>query len=72
MHRNVLRNNYIINKFVDTINGFLCIRIVGGHSFFDMVSQFSTEYFTFSQIWNYDLNMSLSRYHYNIKTVQIC
>ena len=31
--KNVLLNNYIIDKFVDTINGFVCIRIVGGHSF---------------------------------------
>ena len=31
--RNVLLNNYIIDKFVDTINGFVCIRIAGGHSF---------------------------------------
>ena len=31
--RNVLLNNYIIDKFVDIINGFVCIRIVGGHSF---------------------------------------
>ena len=31
--RNVLLNNFIIDKFVDTINGFICIRIVGGHSF---------------------------------------
>ena len=31
--RNVLLNNYIIDKFVDTINGFVCIWIVGGHSF---------------------------------------
>ena len=31
--RNVLLNNCIIDKFVDTINGFVCIRIVGGHSF---------------------------------------
>ena len=31
--RNVLLNNYIIDKFVDTINGFVCIRIVSGHSF---------------------------------------
>ena len=31
--RNVLLNNYIIDKFVDTINGFVCNRIVGGHSF---------------------------------------
>ena len=29
--RNVLLNNYIIDKFVDTINGFGCIRIEGGH-----------------------------------------
>ena len=29
----VLLNNYIIDKFVDTINGFVCIRIAGGHSF---------------------------------------
>ena len=44
--------NNIIDKFVDTINGFACIRIVGGHSFYDMVPQFSTVYFVFSQIWN--------------------
>ena len=31
--RNDLWNNYIIDKFVDTINGFVCIRIVDGHSF---------------------------------------
>ena len=27
--RNVLLNDYIIDKFVDTINGFVCIRMVG-------------------------------------------
>ena len=32
--RNGLLNNYIIYKFVDTINGFVCIRIARGHSFF--------------------------------------
>ena len=32
-HRHVLLNNYIIDKFVDTINGFVCIKIAGGHSF---------------------------------------
>ena len=26
-------NNYFIDKFVDTINGFVYIRIVGRHSF---------------------------------------
>ena len=31
--RNVLLNSYIIDKFVDTINGFVCIRITCGHSF---------------------------------------
>ena len=31
--RNVLLNNFIIDKFIDTINGFVFIRIVGGHSF---------------------------------------
>ena len=31
--RNVLLKNYIIDTFVDTINDFVCIRIVGGHSF---------------------------------------
>ena len=31
--RNVLLNNYIIDKFVDTINDFVCIRIAAGHSF---------------------------------------
>ena len=33
MCEDVLLNNYIIDKFIDTINGFVCIRIVGGHSF---------------------------------------
>ena len=33
-HRNVLLNNYIIDKFVDTMNDFVCIMIAGGHSFF--------------------------------------
>ena len=31
--RDVLLNTYIIDKFVDTINDFVCIRIMGGHSF---------------------------------------
>ena len=31
--RNVLSNNFITDKFIDTIYGFVCIRIVGGHSF---------------------------------------
>ena len=31
--KNVLLINYTIDKFVDIINGFVCIRIVGGHSF---------------------------------------
>ena len=31
--RNVLLNKYMIDTFVDTINGFVCIRIVGVHSF---------------------------------------
>ena len=31
--RIVLWNNYIIQKFVDTNNDFVYIRIVGGHSF---------------------------------------
>ena len=31
--RNVLLNNYTSDKFVDTINDFVCIRIAGGHSF---------------------------------------
>ena len=30
--RNVLLNNYIIDKFVDTMNGFVYIRKAGGHS----------------------------------------
>ena len=29
--RNVLLNNYTIDKFVDMMNGFVCSRIVGGH-----------------------------------------
>ena len=28
-----LLNNYIIDKFGDIMNGFVCIRIGGGHSF---------------------------------------
>ena len=31
--RNVLLNKYIIYKIVDAINGFVFIRLVGGHSF---------------------------------------
>ena len=31
--RNVLLYKYMIDKFVETINGFVCIRIAGGHSF---------------------------------------
>ena len=31
--RNVLLDNFIIDKYFDTINGFVCSRIVGGHSF---------------------------------------
>ena len=31
--RNVLLNKYIIDTFVDAINGFVFIRLVGGHSF---------------------------------------
>ena len=31
--RNVLLNSNMIDKFVDTIHGFACIRIVSGHSF---------------------------------------
>ena len=31
--RNALFNNYVIDKYVDTINGFVCIRIAGGQSF---------------------------------------
>ena len=32
-HRNVLLNNYIIDNFVVTKKGCVCIRILGGHSF---------------------------------------
>ena len=31
--RYILLNNITIDKFVDALNGFVCIRIVGGHSF---------------------------------------
>ena len=31
--RNVLLNKYIIDTFVDAINGFVFIKLVGGHSF---------------------------------------
>ena len=31
--RNVSLNSYIIDKFAVTLNGFVCIRILGGHSF---------------------------------------
>ena len=50
--RNILLNNYIVDKVADTINGSVYISIAGGHSFYDMVPQFSTVYFVFSQIWN--------------------
>ena len=50
--RNVLLNNYVIDKFVDTINGFVCIRMADGHSLYDRVPQFLTVFFVFSQIWN--------------------
>ena len=45
-----------------------------GIHFNDMVPDFSTVYFVFSQIWNLNFNTlgSLSRYHFNIKTVHIC
>ena len=51
--RNVLLNNYFVDEFVDTISGFVCIigQRVGIH-FYEMVPQFSTVYFVFSQIWN--------------------
>ena len=29
----MFKKNYFIDKFVDTIYGFVCIRIMGGHSF---------------------------------------
>ena len=32
-HSNVLLNNYIIDKFVDTINGFAYIMVAGWHSY---------------------------------------
>ena len=31
--RNVKLNSYIIDKIAVTLNGFVCIRISGGHSF---------------------------------------
>ena len=37
--RNVLLNKYIIDTFVGTINGFVCIRIVGGLSFLAHLSR---------------------------------
>ena len=52
---------YVIGKWV-------------GIHFYDMVPQFSTVYFVFSKISKLNFNMmwSLSRYHFNIKTVHIC
>ena len=38
-HRNVLWNNNCVDKLVDTINGFVCIRIVGVNSFYVTVLQ---------------------------------
>ena len=40
-----------------------------GLQFYDMVPQFSTVYFVFSQIWNKNFNMlrTLSIYNFNIK-----
>ena len=55
-HRNVLLNNYIIDKIVVTKMALYVLGYWGGgvgHSFFyGMVPQFSTVYFVFSQIWN--------------------
>ena len=52
----------------------LYIRIVGKHTFYAMVPQYSTVYFVFSPILNSNINtlQFLSRYHFNIKTVNIC
>ena len=39
--RNVLLNNYIIDKFVDTMNGFVCIRKRVGIHFLSLSFSFS-------------------------------
>ena len=51
-HRNILLNNYIIDKLVVTKNGFVCIRILDGHSFLWHGTSISTVCFVFSQILN--------------------
>ena len=45
-----------------------------GIHFYDMAPQFSNVYFVLSQILNQNLNTlrSLSKYHFNIKTIHIC
>ena len=50
--RNVLLNNYCIDKLVVTKNGFVCIRILDGHSFLWHGTSISTVCFVLSQIWN--------------------
>ena len=47
-----MKNNDTIDKFFDTINGFVCIKIEGMHSFCAVVPHFSAVYFILSLIWN--------------------
>ena len=62
---NVLLIKSIIDKFVDDINDFVCISIVGGHPFLCHGTEYYSFLFVVSQIWNSIFNMfcSLSRYH---------
>ena len=54
---NVLLNNYIIDKFVVTKKGFVCIRILGGHSFLWHGSQI------FNCIFCFQSNLELTFLH---------
>ena len=64
----------MIDKFVVTKNGFVCIRILGGHSFYGMVPNFQL-YILYSvkfETNNFYTLQSLSRCHFNIYTIHIC
>ena len=73
LHLYLLWINTIIDKFIYTINDFVCIRIMGWHPFlchdtpiFQLISTPSNLEFIFN------LFQSLSRYHFNPKAVYIC
>ena len=62
------------DNLADTINGFVCIRVVGIHSFLCHGSPISNCIFCIQSNLEFKLNTlgSLSRYNFNIKTAHIC